>query len=263
MTILWVPIFGLSTIFIIVWMFVRLYKKTELIKPTGKMAEDHQLILKETVRFYRHLSEPLKRRFEYKIQEFLLNHEIIGVECDVSIKDNLMVAASAVIPVFNFDSWHYENLNRVLLYPTHFDEHHQIKGKGRAILGQVGTGHMEGTMVLSKQALEHGFKNEFDKKNTAIHEFVHLIDMRDGQIDGVPELLMEHQYAIPWLNLIRTEVLKINKGKSPIRNYGGKNNAEFFAVASEFFFERPKLLAKKHPELYRFMTKMFGEPFKE
>ncbi|MDX1350016.1 MAG: hypothetical protein R3279_07210, partial [Putridiphycobacter sp.] len=61
MTILWVPIFGLSTIFVIVWMFVRLYKKTELIKPTGMMAEDHQLILKETVCFYRQLSEPLKR----------------------------------------------------------------------------------------------------------------------------------------------------------------------------------------------------------
>ncbi|MFD1552030.1 peptidase [Putridiphycobacter roseus] len=239
--------------------YVKFFRTKKWRIPTAKMDKAYKAILEETVCFYRNLSPAEKTRFEFKVQSFLLNHEIIGVECDVSVKDNILVAASAVIPVFNFDNWHYSNLDRVLLYPSQFDEHHQVKGKERVILGQVGTGDLAGTMVLSKPSLEHGFENEFDKQNTAIHEFVHLIDMRDGTVDGVPELLMERQYVIPWLDLIRTEILKINKGKSPIRNYGGTNSAEFFAVAAEFFFERPKLLAKKHPELYGFMREMFGE----
>ena len=254
-----VSIIGVFFIIVCLWLFIKFFKKPIYLKPQGEMEATQKAILEETICFYRDLSLADKRRFEFKVQEFLLNYEIIGVECDVTIKDNLLVASSAVIPVFNFDHWHYPNLHQVLLYPSRFDEHHQVKGNGRSILGQVGTGDMSGTMVLSKLSLEHGFKNEFDKQNTAIHEFVHLIDMRDGKVDGIPELIMNRQYVIPWLHLIKTEMLRINKGKSPIRNYGGTNNAEFFAVAAEFFFERPKLMAKKHPELYGFMNRMFGK----
>lgn len=50
----------------------------------------------------------------------------------------------------------------------------------------VGTGYLDGIIILSKQALRHGLKNESDKKNTAIHEFLHLIDKTGGTIDGIP-----------------------------------------------------------------------------
>ena len=126
------------------------------------------------------------------VSEFLATHKIIGVECDVSIEDNLLVAASAIIPIFNFPNWKYDNLFEVYIYPEHFNENLEIKGKGQIILGMVGTGYMDGKMILSKKALHHGFKNETDKKNTAIHEFVHLIDKMDGEIDGVPEVLLDN-----------------------------------------------------------------------
>jgi len=117
-------------------------------------------------------------------------------------------------------------------------------------------------MILSKPALKLGFANESDKKNTAIHEFVHLIDKTDGSIDGIPELLLEKQYTIPWIDLINKKIDEIYDNKSDINPYGGTNRAEFFSVVSEYFFERPKLLAKKHPKLYDLLEKIFNQDMK-
>ena len=118
---------------------------------------------------------------------------------------------------------------------------------------------MEGKMILSKPALEHGFRNESDKTNTAIHEFVHLIDKTDGSIDGIPSLLLDKQYTIPWIDLINKKIDEIFDGQSDINPYGGSNRAEFFSVVSEYFFERPRLLAKNHPDLYNLLERVFKQ----
>lgn len=123
----------------------------------------------------------------------------------------------------------------------------------------VGTGYMEGKMILSKDALKDGFRNDTDKRNTAIHEFVHLVDKTDGSIDGIPELLLEKQYVIPWLDLIKKKIEEINDFKSDIDLYGGTSKEEFFSVISEYFFEQPQLLQRKNPELYALLEKIFRQ----
>lgn len=221
-------------------------------------------ILNRDVLFYSSLEEAEKARFEFKVQEFLLNCRITGIKTDVDLHDKLLVASSAIIPVFGFDSWKYSNIREVLLYPAMFDENYQFEGESdRKILGMVGNQSMEGIMILSKEALNLGFKNESDKQNTAIHEFVHLIDKSDGEIDGLPKVLMDKQYALPWINLITKEMDRIYEGKSDINPYGGTNRAEFFSVVSEYFFERPKLLEEKHPELYALLEKIFNQKMTE
>jgi len=215
--------------------------------------------IEEKVVFYQSLSENDKIQFEHRIQEFILNYKIIGIDVVVTDKDKLLVASSAIIPIFAFPDWRYNNLRVVQLYPAMFNEDFQTEGEGRRTLGMVGTGFMEGKMILSKPALYHGFSNESDKKNTAIHEFVHLIDKSDSVIDGVPSLLLEKQYTIPWLDLINQNIEEIYKNKSDINPYGATNRAEFFAVISEYFFERPQLLKRKHPELYKLLEDMFNQ----
>lgn len=218
-----------------------------------------RIILAQEVSFYNSLSEEEKIRFEYKVQEFLLNCRITGIKTSVDSRDKILVASSAVIPIFNFEDWRYSNIHEVLLYPSMFNEKFDTDGPGRGILGMVGNGYMEGKMILSKPALKHGFKNESDKKNTAIHEFVHLIDMTDGSIDGIPSLLLEKQYSIPWIDLINKKIDEIYDGESDINPYGGTNRAEFFSVVSEYFFERPKLLERNHPELYDLLKRVFKQ----
>lgn len=241
---------------LVIW---ALWHKNNWIKPTDPFPSEWRTILVKKVDFYNSLSKEEKAQFEYKIQEFLLNCRITGIDTNVYLTDKLLVASSAVIPIFAFPEWKYTNLFEVLLYPGSFNKKYETAGKDRAILGMVGSGYLEGIMILSKPSLYHGFANESDKKNTAIHEFVHLIDKSDGATDGIPKLLLEKQYTIPWLELINKEIDEIYKNKSDINPYGGTNRAEFFSVASEYFFERPKLLAKKHPELYNLMEKIFNQ----
>ena len=75
----------------------------------------------------------------------------------------------------------------------------------------------------------------------------------DGQTDGIPSLLLQNQYTIPWIDLINSKIEEIYLKKSDINPYGATNKQEFFAVISEYFFERPKLLKQKHPELYQLL----------
>lgn len=233
------------------------WKKTKDPFPT-----EWRTILITKVAFYNALSEDEKKIFEYKVQEFLLNCRITGIKTQVDITDKILVASSAVIPILKFEDWRYTNLSEVLLYPSLFNEDFETEGRGRRIAGMVGTGYMEGMMILSKNALKLGFANETDKKNTAIHEFIHLIDKIDGAVDGIPEILLEKQYTIPWIDLVNKKIDEIYKNKSDINPYGGTNKAEFFSVISEYFFERPKLLAKKHPELYTLLEKVFKQEMK-
>ena len=88
---------------------------------------------------------------------------------------------------------------------------------------------------------------------------MHLIDKSDGEIDGVPKVLMDRKYALPWINQMSKEIDRIYEGRSDINPYGGTNRAEFFSVASEYFFERPRLLEEKHPELYALMERIFNQ----
>ena len=250
----------ISMVIVVIFVFNKnKNKSTKWLEPAEPFSGDWRIILKNNVAFYNSLSEEEKRKFEYRVQEFLLNCRITGIETSIDTTDKLLVASSAIIPIFGFDKWRYINIKEVLLYPTMFNKEFETEGSNRNILGMVGTGYMDNMMVLSKPALKHGFENETDKKNTAIHEFIHLIDKTDGYIDGVPSLLLEKQYTIPWIDLINKKMDEIFDEESDINPYGGTNKAEFFSVVSEYFFERPKLLVKKHPELYELLEKIFNQ----
>ncbi len=224
---------------------------------------EHRIILKEKVAFYNALNEEEQSRFEQEVTDFLRRTRITGIDTTIDDTDKVLVAASAVIPVFGFRDWHYGSITEVLIYPNSFNASFETagneEGHERRITGMVGTGAMNGTMILSKQALHLGFQNESDKQNTAIHEFVHLIDKTDGAIDGIPENLLGKQYVLPWIKLMAEEIKKINANKSDINPYGATNQSEFFAVVSEYFFERPALLQSKHPELYAMLERIFDQ----
>lgn len=215
--------------------------------------------LEEHVGFYRQLGESDKRLFEQRVILFLETTRIEAGQFEVTDEDRLLVAASAVIPVWAFDGWQYFNLEAVFLLPQAFNSHLEFNQPDSLITGMVGTGVMAGKLVLSKPDLHQGFSNERDKHNVGIHEFVHLVDMADGECDGFPERLKTFAYSIPWFELLRVKVLEIERGQSNIRDYGATNRAEFFAVASEYFFERPAMLKRKHPKLYEALSEIYQQ----
>jgi Mlc titration factor MtfA (ptsG expression regulator) len=222
------------------------------------LPEGYQSVLTEHIAFYRALTATEKIRFEQKLRELLGYVRIHGVKTEVTDLDKLLVASSGVIPIFGFSEWKYYNLTDILLYPGAFNETDFNTEKEAYIAGMVGNGAMQRIMILSKPALYRGFDNTGDKENTGIHEFVHLLDKEDGDVDGLPEALLDKQYTVPWLNLIADEIEAIKQGHSDINVYGATNKAEFFAVAAEYFFEQPELFKKHHAGLYDLMVQVFN-----
>ena len=89
---------------------------------------------------------------------------------------------------------------------------------------------------------------------------MHLLDKADGATDGIPEALLHQQYTIPWIKYMSEAIHHIKTGQSDIDVYGATNQAEFFAVAAEYFFNRPDLFKINHPELFALMEKIFNQP---
>ncbi len=92
-----------------------------------------RIILAGHVAFYNALSDEEKSWFEYRVQEFLVNCRITGIQTTVDATNKLLVASSAVIPIFEFENWRYSNIYEVLLYPSKFSEKFEIEGDDRNI----------------------------------------------------------------------------------------------------------------------------------
>lgn len=215
--------------------------------------------LKQHIHFYNTLSKAERRVFEDRIGLFLTQVVIteIGQE-EVEKSTCLYVASSAVIAYWGLPYWNYADLKEVLVYPENFNERMQFNMAGE-IQGQIHHGGMmNNTMILSLRALEHGFSNSQDKKNVGVHEFAHQLDKVDGYMDGVPAGMDKDTTEI-WVDLMQEEMIKMKKRKSDINPYGATNKAEFFAVVTEYYKERPEILKRKHPKIFAIMNRYFNQ----
>ena len=219
-----------------------------------------ETVLQQKVPFFQTLAESEKDRFREEVRIFLNEKRITGIKTSVDHTVRVLVAASAIIPVFGFPGWEWDHISEVLIYPTTFNEQYEIGRVGnRDVLGMVGRGAMNRMMILSKPELLQGFRVAQDRKNVGIHEFTHLLDKSDGAVDGVPSVGLPRSVVTPWLKLIHQEMETIRSGHSDINPYGLKNEVEFFAVVSEYFFENPDKMKRKHPELYAMLEQVFHQ----
>ena len=220
-------------------------------------------LLNERVAFYLTLTEPEKVRFEQQVKVFLASTRITGVQTDVDDSTRLLVAASALIPVFGFPAWEYRNLAEVLIVPDAWmlpdDPSREVKPLQGTLLGSVQGFQNQHYMRLSKTSLEQGFRDAVDRQNVGIHEFAHLLDEADGVIDGLPKAALPLELLQPWAAVMQREIAAIREGRSEINPYAGTNEAEFFAVVTEYFFEKPEKLQEQHPELYDLLTRAYHQ----
>ena len=220
-------------------------------------------ILRERVAFYLALTEPEKARFEQRTQTFLARTRITGIQTEVDDTTRLLVAASALIPVWGFPDWQYANLGEVLLVPDAWQlpdaPEQEVQPLQGTLLGSVQGFQNQHYMRLSKASLEQGFRDATDRQNVGIHEFAHLLDEADGVIDGLPQAALPPELLQPWTALMHREIAAIQAGKSEINPYAATNAAEFFAVVTEYFFEKPEKLQEHHPELYELLTRAFHQ----
>ncbi len=231
--------------------------------PVYPWSAKYSAFLLENVDFYKKLSKGDQARFDKRCQAFIGSTAIEAGNFEVSEEDKLLVAASAVIPVWGFPKWQYFNLKTVYLMPGAFNHDFVCGQADSTLIGMVGSGPLSGKMALSRPHLYLGFENSKDKRNVGIHEFVHLVDMMDGVCDGMPERLDKFISIALWFDFVEKEITKIARGKTNIDIYGATNYQEFFAVVSEYFFERPRMLKKRHPELYEHLSKFYRQNMHE
>lgn len=211
------------------------------------------------VAFYQGLAEADKTRFEQAMQLFLARTRLTGIQTEVDDLTRVLVAAAAVIPVFGFPGWEYPTLHEVLIVPdawqleTRPDQ--EVQSLQGTLLGSVQGFQTSQYMRLSRAALVQGFANAEDRHNVGVHEFAHLVDEADGQIDGVPSAVLPPALRGAWAEVLHRELAAVRAGHAPdIDPYAGTNEAEFFAVVNEYFFERPEKLQAHHPALFDLLT---------
>ena len=224
---------------------------------------DWRAILAGRVAFYLALTESEKTRFEQRTQVFLARTRITGVQTELDDTTRLLVAASALIPVWGLPGWQYANLGEVLIVPDAWQlpnaPDQEVQPLQGTLLGSVQGFQNQHYMRLSKASLEQGFQDATDRQNVGIHEFAHLLDEADGVIDGLPQAAMPPELLQAWTELMHREMAAIREGKSEINPYAATNDAEFFAVVTEYFFEKPETLQERHPELYDLLTRVFRQ----
>ena len=247
-------IFFVLVLIVIIILFVFRIRRE---KETILLPENYRELINDYVKFYQQLGEQGKETFEERVKHFLSAVKITGVNAIAEDIDRLLIAAGAIIPVYAFPDWQYVNLHEVLLYPGAFNEDFDQGGSNRHISGMVGTGAMQHVMIITKWQLRQGFINNNDANNTAIHEFVHLIDKMDGTMDGVPEIILEKKYIDRWKNLMDSTIGQMKTHGSDINMYGATSPVEFFAVISEYYFEQPDLLEAHHPDLYEMLVRIY------
>jgi len=248
-----VPAFGMY-----IWQTGKIRRRLAILREP--FLPEWETVLQQDVIFFRVLDPEARRRFRRHLQVFLGEKRITGIGVQVDTTTPVLAGASAIIPIFGFPDWEWDQINEVLVYPNRFDEHFRFGDQvGQGILGMVGTGSLNRLMILSQPDLIQGFRNVADKRNVGVHEFAHLVDKSDGIIDGVPSVGLDRQSLGPWIDLVRRKMAEIEGGRSDIDRYALTNEAEFFAVTSEYFFERPGMMQRKHPHLYEMLEQVFNQ----
>ena len=208
-----------------------------------------EAILQREVVFFRALDPEQQKRFRRELQVFLGEKRITGIKLELDTTTRVLTAASAIIPIFGFPEWEWDQISEILVYPDRFDREFAFEGgTQRHTTGMVGTGALNRLMILSKP-----------DRNVGLHEFAHLVDKSDGRIDGLPAVGLERAAIGPWIELVRRKMEEMRRGDSDINPYGLTNEAEFFAVTTEYFFERPGVMERKHPELYAMLSRVFNQ----
>ncbi len=176
-----------------------------------------EVVLQKDVAFFRALQPEEKIRFRNELMIFLAEKRITGIKTDIDTRTLVLVGASAIIPIFGFPEWEWDQINEVLVYPSRFGTNFDFEGgDGRHTLGMVGTGAMNRIMILVKPDLIQGFKNAADKRNVGLHEFAHLVDKSDGVIDGIPSIGLDRDAIGPWIELVRRKMQEIDDGESDL-----------------------------------------------
>jgi Mlc titration factor MtfA (ptsG expression regulator) len=223
-------------------------------------------ILERNIPIYRRMEPALQQQLHKLVQQFLHQKKFVGcagLEIDDEIR--LTIAGQACLLLLNRPSRVYPALHTVLVYPSaflvprnHVDEAGVVTEARQDLLGESWG---DGRVVLSWDHVQRGAHDWTDGQNVVLHEFAHQLDSESGSNNGAPYLGSLSSYR-SWAEVLSRDFANLRQDamfqqRSVLDHYGATSPAEFFAVATETFFEKPYQMADFHPALFDELRKYY------
>ena len=225
-------------------------------------------IIKDRVAFFVRLAAADQAELLDDVQVFLAEKNFEGVELEITDEVRVTIAAQACLLLLHRKTDYFPRLLTILVYPSAYSV-----SENRAITPEIWeegksfrageTARTMGSMVLAWDAVRSGAADPSDGKNVVLHEFAHQLDYENFAADGTPALATRKQ-QLAWREVMRTEFASLRAAEETgiptlLDTYGATNAAEFFAVSTEAFFERPIMLRAQHPRLYAELQNYFRQ----
>jgi hypothetical protein len=177
------------------------------------------------------------------------------------------IAGHACLLLLGFENEYFDRLQTVLVYPDMYVAKQTDRRPG-GVIGEsygvrLGEAHSSGPVILSWQSVVENSRGETNGRNVVVHEFAHVLDMQNDEVDGIPPLGSPEQIQ-RWKEVMSEEyqqlVAETTAGNHTLLDpYGTTSEIEFFAVATESFFEQPVELKDRHRNLYNVLRDFYRQ----
>ena len=241
-------------------MFFKIKEEKRLEKILARPFKEAYRKYLQTTPHYNQLTQEDKAKIEHSITLFSNTKEFIGAGIDVTAEMKVIIAFYACLLLLHKTTTNcYDNLKTIIIYPNavaldNVQASNGIYTKEKFLID--GQSANDTVIIVWHDAKKEAYHLRHD--NVIVHEFAHEIDFMDGEIDGVPPI--ENSKYDEWSRVLFGDYKKLSDvvlknrewGKYKLLgSYAATNEAEFFAVVTERFFESPQSLKKHFPELYK------------
>ncbi|REJ73958.1 MAG: hypothetical protein DWQ34_01920 [Planctomycetota bacterium] len=228
-----------------------------------------ETIIEDNVRHVARLSEPERLQLESNVQVFVAEKNWEGVYGqEINDEVCVTVAAQACYLIVGLNIGWYDRVQSILIYPNAYSAPQQFTVSGSLVVEgrshRLGEAWYRGPVVLSWPDVLSGGRREGRRSNLVFHEFAHELDMLNGgSADGTPPMHSPVD-AERWKSVMTEEFSNLcrdcRSGQPSLLDcYGAENAAEFFAVATETFFQEPVRLRRRHPQLYETLSHFYRQ----
>jgi MtfA peptidase len=255
---------GLTVLAIVLpWYLPRWRLRRALARPLPASAV---AMLARQVPPYRNMETALQAQLQRLVAQFLYQKKFVGCE-GLMVDDEMAVtiAGQACLLLLNRPSKVYPALHTILVYPTAFVARRDEVGPGGVVTpgrqSMLGESWDDGRVVLSWDDVQRGAADWTDGHNVVLHEFAHQLDSESGRANGAPYLGHHASYRA-WSAVLARDFASLRwqamyRQHSVMDHYGATSPAEFFAVATETFFEKPWQMAEHHAQLFAEFAKYY------
>jgi MtfA peptidase len=224
-------------------------------------------ILKNNVPYAATLDEADGKELEGLVQVFLAEKSFEGCGgLEITEEIKVTIAALACILVLHRETDFYPGVDAILVYPSAYRAPAKSNEGGVVIESEqarLGESWTRGVVVLAWDHVKSAAAQPANGQNVVLHEFAHQLDGEDGSMDGAPDLGARARYT-SWAYVLGNEFSELSRRlhdgrSSDIDAYGATSPAEFFAVVTEMFFEKPGAMKRRHPELYEELAAFYRQ----